>query len=184
MKLPQCDREQEVLDAVRSGRWASAWGDEIRTHAAACAVCAEVALVAEVFQREEELAKAELDRPGAALPSAGLVWWKAQLDARRAAEQRAAEPMVLVERAAYALGALAAVALGVWQWPRIAGWLHRATPILPRLSVVPDYSASGDWLHRLGQAWTAQTPALLLAACSAAFLTLMVLTAYLAWRED
>lgn len=185
MKLLECDREQEVLDAVRSGRWASAWGDEIRTHAAACAVCAEVALIAEAFQREEELAKAELERPGAGPPSAGLVWWKAQLAARRAAEQRAAEPMVLVERAAYALGALATAALGVWQWPRIAGWLHRvAVPPTSRIPVITDYSASGDWLHRLGQAWTAQTPALLLGVCSAAFLTLMVLTAYLAWRED
>jgi hypothetical protein len=185
MKRPQCDREQEVLDAVRSGRWANVWGDEIRQHAAACAVCAEVALVAQEFQREEELAKNELLQPGAGLPSAGLVWWKAQLAARRAAEQRAAEPMVLVERAAYALGALATLALGVWQWPRIAGWLHRAkTPTLTRLPVMPDYSASGDWLHRLAQAWTTQTPAFLLAACAAAFLTLMVLTAYVAWRED
>ena len=124
MKLPQCDREQEVVDALRSGRWASAWGEEIRQHAAVCAVCAEVALVAQEFQREAELARAELQQPGAGLPSAGLVWWKAQLAARRAAEQRAAEPMMLVERVAYALGALAALGLGVWQWPRIAGWLH------------------------------------------------------------
>ena len=57
-----------MLDAVRSGRWASAWGDEIRTHAAACAVCAEVALIAEAFQREEELAKAELERPARVRP--------------------------------------------------------------------------------------------------------------------
>jgi hypothetical protein len=185
MKLPQCDREQEVLDAVCSGRWASAWGDEIRHHAAACSVCAEVALVAQEFQREGELAKDQLQQPGTGLPSAGLVWWRAQLAARRAAEQRAAEPVVFVERAAYALGALAAVALGVWQWPRVARWLHRATsPSLPHLPVMPDYSASGDWLHHFSQAWTTQTPSVLLAACAAAFLTLMVLTAYLAWRED
>ena len=160
-------------------------GDEIRQHAAACAVCAEVALVAQEFQREEELAATELKQPGAGLPSAGLVWWKAQLAARRAAEQRAAEPVVFVERAAYALGALSTLVLGVWEWPRIAGWLHRAeTPPLPRFPVMPDYSAGGDWLHRLAQAWTTQTPALLLAACAAAFLTLLVFTAYVAWRED
>ena len=185
MNLPQCDREQDVLDAVRSGRWATAWGDEIRQHAAACAVCAEVAFVAQEFRRDEDLAAAELLQPGAGLPSAGLVWWKAQLAARRAAEQRAAEPVVFVERAAYALGALATGVLGVWQWPRIAHWLHRvATPTLPRLPVLADYAANGDWLHHLGQAWTAQTPPFLLAACAAAFLTLMILTAYLAWRED
>src|SRR5271157_2116464 len=175
MKLPQCDREQEVVDALRSGRWASAWGDDIRQHAAVCAVCAEVALAAQEFQREAELAQAELQQPGAGLPSAGLVWWKAQRAARRAAEQRAAEPIMLVERAAYALGALAAVVLGVWQWPRLAAWLHQTLiPVsLPASAATPEYSSSGAWLHWLAPAWSAQTPAFLLAATAAAFLTLM-----------
>jgi hypothetical protein len=186
MKLPQCDREQEVVDALRSGRWASVWGEEIRQHAAVCAVCAEVALAAQEFQREAELARAELQPPRAGLPSAGLVWWKAQLAARRAAEQRAAEPMMLVARAAYALGALTALGLGVWQWPRIAAWLQRTeTPaFLPRFAAMPDYSAGSAWLHRLAQAWTGQTPAYLLAASAAAFLALMVFAAYVVWQED
>ncbi len=186
MKLPHCEREQEVLDALRSGRWASGWGEEIRQHAAGCAVCAEVAWVAQEFQREAELARTELRQPGAGLPSAGLVWWKAQLAARRAAERRAAEPMMLVERVAYALGALAALGLGVWQWPRIVGWLHHAhsSSAVPRFVPLPDYSFSGDWFHRLAQAWTGQTPAFLLAASAAAFLTLMIFAAYVVWRED
>ncbi len=186
MKLPQCDREQEVVDALRSGRWASEWGEGIRLHAAECPVCAEVAFAAQVFQREVELAGAELQQPGAGLPSAGLVWWKAQLAARRAAEQRAAEPMVLVERVAYALGALAVLGLGVWQWPNISGWLLRlqGSASIPRFAAAPDYSSSGDWLHRLAQAWTTQTADLLLLASAAVFLTLMVFAVYVAWRED
>ena len=186
MKLPQCDREQEVVDALRSGRWATVWGEEIRQHVAVCAVCAEVAFAAQEFQREVELARAELQQPGAGLPSAGLVWWKAQRAARRAAEQRAAEPMVLVERAAYALGALATLGLGVWQWPRLAGWLHwaQSPASLPRFAAWPEYSSSGDWLHRFAQAWPGQTPVFLLAASAVAFLSLMVFAAYVMWRED
>ena len=186
MKLPQCDREQEVVDALRSGRWANEWGEEIRQHATTCAVCAEVALAAQEFQCEVELARAELQQPGAGLPSAGLVWWKAQRAARRAAEQRAAEPMMLVERAAYALGALTAVGLGVGQWPRIVAWLQRTeTPaFLPRFAAMPEYASSGEWLHQLAQAWTGQTPAYLLAASAAAFLALMVFAAYVLWQED
>jgi hypothetical protein len=187
MKLPHCDREQEVLDALRSGRWAGAWGEEIRQHAAECAVCAEVAWVAQEFQREEARARTELQQPGAGLPSAGLVWWKAQRAARRAAERRAAEPMLWVERVAYALGALAALALGVRQWPRITIWLHQtqiSTSFLPRLAPMPDYSSSGDWLHRFAQAWPGQTPVFLLAASAVAFLSLMVFAAYVMWRED
>jgi len=186
MKLPQCDREQEVLDALRSGRWAGVWGDEIRQHVASCDVCAEVAFVAQEFHREEELARAELQQTGAGVPSAGLVWWKAQLAPRRAAEQRAAEPIVLVERVAYALGALGALGLGVWEWPQIANWLHRVQPPvpLPRITAMPDYPSTADWLHWFTRDWPAQTPFFLLAASAAAFLTLMIVAAYVVWREE
>lgn len=186
MKLPQCDREQEVLDALRSGRWASVWGEEIRQHAADCAVCAEVALVAQEFQREEELARAELQQLGAGLPSAGLVWWKAQLAARRAAEQRAAEPVLLVERLAYALAALAVLGLGVWQWPRIAEWLYQAVTLKPlsRFATMSEYSSTGEWLRGFAAAWLGQTPASLLAASTAVFLTLMVFAVCVVLRED
>ena len=170
MKLPSCDREQEVLDALRSGRWASVWGEEIRQHVAACAVCAEVASVVQEFQKEGELARAELQQPGATLPSAGLVWWKAQLAARRAAAERAAEPIVLVERAASVLVILAAVGLGIWQWPRIA--------------VMLEYFVDAEWPHRLLQGWFGQTPNLLLAGSAAACLTLVALAAYVVWREE
>jgi len=186
MKLPHCDREQEVVDALRSGRWASAWGEEIRQHVAVCTVCAEVAFVTREFQREDELARTELGQPGAGLPSAGLVWWKAQLQARRAAEQRAAEPIVWAERAAYALGALATLGLGVWQWPRIAAWLQRAASLapIPRSAAMPEYSSGSEWLHQLAQAGTGQTPLLLLAASAVAFLTVIAFAAYVVWRED
>ena len=186
MKLPHCEREQEVLDALRSGRWAGAWGEGIRQHVAACAVCAEVALVAQEFQREDELARTELQQPGAGLPSAGLVWWKAQMAARRAAQQRAAGPIVFVERVAYGLGALAAIGLGVWQWPRIVAWLHQAQTAAPiaDFSATPGDSSAVEWLHRLAQAWPGQTPAFLLAASAAVFLTFLLFAAYVVWRED
>jgi len=186
MKLPQCDREQEVVDALRSGRWVSAWGDEIRQHAEHCAVCAEVAFAAQAFQREAELASTELQQSGKGLPSAGLVWWKAQLAARRAAEQRAAAPMVWVERAAYVLGALAALGLAVWKWPLIAGWLFRTgtSATTPRYTTAPEYSFTSDLLHWLAQVWTSQSSSLLLAATAAAFLTLMLFAAYVVWREE
>ena len=91
----------------------------------------EAAFAAQAFQREAALAQAELDQPGARLPSAGLVWWKAQLAARRAAEKRAAEPIVWVERAAYAVGAIATLAL--WDCGSGRGWRGGSIPrISPR----------------------------------------------------
>jgi hypothetical protein len=186
MKIEHCDREQAVLDALASGRWATAWGEEVRQHAASCAVCSEVVLVAEALRREEQLSEAEVR-----LPSAGLVWWKAQLAARRAAEQRAAQPIALVERAAQALGALAAFGLGVWQWPRIIGW-WRGAKVLARVpsSVSASTGASAaarDWTHwlsqALGQAFSQPSGYLLLVSAGAC-LTLIVFAAYVVWREE
>lgn len=186
MKLPQCDREQEVVDALRSGRWMSAWGDELRQHAENCEVCAEVAFAAQEIQREAELARTEFQQPGTRLPSAGLVWWKAQLAARRAAEQRAAAPMLWVERAAYVLGALAVMGLGIWKWSIVAGWLSRfgVSESAARSAATPEYSRTGEWLHGFGQAWTSEPSTLLLVATAAIFFTLMVFAAYVVWRED
>ncbi len=138
MKLPQCDREQEVVDALRSGRWASGWGEEIRQHAAVCAVCAEVALVAQEFQREAELARAELQQPGAGLPSAGLVWWKAQL--RRAPRRRAAR------RRAHGVGRARSICAGSARGPgagRVAVAAHRGLAS-PRADSGPPTALRGD----------------------------------------
>ena len=48
----------------------------------------------------------------------------------------------------------------------------------------PDYPSSGDWLHRLAQAWTLANTGLSVVATAAAFLTLMVFAVYAVWRED
>lgn len=160
MNLKHCEREQEVVDALTSGRWATAWGEDIRRHAEVCTACAEVAFVTQEFRRE---ADAELLQ--AALPSAGLVWWKAQRAARRAAEERAAEPIRFVERAAFALVALSLLGLGAWKWTSITGWIRHAG----ELAILPNLGA---------------TPAILLAATAAVFLSVMALAAYVGWRKD
>jgi hypothetical protein len=182
IRLRHCDREQDVLDAIRSGRWATVWGEDIRRHAARCSVCAEVASLVQEFQREAELVQAELQQAGTGLPSAGLIWWKAQLAARRAAEQRVAEPIVLVERVASALVLIAALCFGVWQWPRITAWLQVQS--LRRVAALAGYSSSTGWLHRFVQSWVNQTPAYLLAASAAACVSLLAFAAYVVWREE
>ena len=117
MKADQCDRETDVLAAVRAGRWPEACDAELRAHVAGCAACADVVLVAEALRGQEAG-----DGLEARLPAVGLVWWKAQIRARREAAERAAEPMNIVAIAACACFACSLVALAVWQWPRIASW--------------------------------------------------------------
>jgi hypothetical protein len=175
MRIPHCDREQEVLDALRAGRWAGPWGEDIRRHAAACRVCAEVVLVAQAIQCEDSQARAE-----ARLPSAGLVWWKARLAARRVAEQRATQPIALVERVAQCLGALTLLGLSFWQWPRIASWLSGAK-VLTRLPTGLDGAI--EWMSRFVQSF-GQSSGFLLLASASTFLLLLAFTAYVVWREE
>jgi len=137
MKADRCDRETDVLEVVRTGRWPEACDADLRAHVAGCAVCAEVVLVAEALRRQDAGAWLE-----ARLPAAGLVWWKAQIRARREAAERAAEPMNVVAIAACACLACSLVALAVWQWPRIASW-SRWFRVLPfRYSLWPTSLAS------------------------------------------
>jgi hypothetical protein len=179
MTVPQCDREQQVLDALQSGRWAGPWGEEIRKHVAACAVCSEVVLVAEALRHEEELAQTEVR-----LPSAGLVWWKAQLAARRAAEERAAQPIAWVERMVQVFGALALLGTGLWQWPKILSWLGGSKTLMR----MPESSLGmADWAREffLGVAQDfGRSPGYLLLGSAAVFLTLVVSAAYAVWREE
>lgn len=180
MNLRHCEREQHVMDAIRAGRWAGPWGEEIRRHAAGCPVCAEVALVAEALNREADYAQTE---SGAKLPGAGLVWWKAQLAARRAAEARAFQPIAWVERMAEVFGVVALLGLALWQWPTISRWL-RAPGAAARGSQI---SSGTDWtqtiLHSLAFNFS-QSPGYLLFATALAFMAFVAFAAYLVWREE
>lgn len=118
MNTTSCDREIEVLRAVQAGRWPEAIDPALRAHAAQCTVCTEVVLVACAL-----LGDIGMGAETHPLPSASLVWWKAQLRARREAVERASEPIVIFERVAYALGCLALLGVSLWQRVRIENWL-------------------------------------------------------------
>jgi hypothetical protein len=98
MKPVECGFEPEVLAAVIEGRWEGA--AELRAHAESCAICLEVAAVSVALRedREELLAAAPL-------PDAGLVWWKAQLRARREAAKVAGRPITAAQVMALATAA-------------------------------------------------------------------------------
>jgi hypothetical protein len=112
-RLAGCPRESEVIAAIAAGRFAAA--AELREHADGCVACAEARDMAETMRALE---RETLD--DVRLPSAGQVWWRAQLRARREAQQAAARPVMIAQGlgAAVILGLIAAVLS--WQWPLIA----------------------------------------------------------------
>jgi hypothetical protein len=113
MKPFECEKESLVVEAVRSGSWDA----DLREHAAHCESCSDVALAARVLNEMRGVDQAE-----ARIPDAGLMWWKAQLVAKRTAAERATQPISFVERFTYVCGILCFIGVCVWQWAAIRAW--------------------------------------------------------------
>jgi len=78
-----CAREPEVLSALDQGELPEA----LRAHVAVCELCRELTMLRSFLDEEVE------GEP----PPAGLIYWKAQLRARREQAERAMRPAALVE---------------------------------------------------------------------------------------
>ena len=113
MKPFECEKESLVIEAVRSGSWDA----DLREHAAHCESCSDAALAARVLNEMRAVDLAE-----ARIPDAGLMWWKAQLVAKRTAAERATQPISFVERFTYVCGVICFIGVCVWQWDAIRAW--------------------------------------------------------------
>ena len=116
MNTIECPRESDVLMMVVTGRWPDRVPDELRVHVASCETCAELAIAARAIDEE-----AEATRPlSQDLPSAGTVWWRAQLRARQEAVRDAVRPMTAV----HTLGLAAIFAVGGAIFGASAQWFQ------------------------------------------------------------
>ncbi len=128
----ECDREDDVLDALAAERWPERCDEDLRTHVNACAVCADLAEVAAALLDDREAAWRE-----ARVPPAGVVWWRAQLRAREEAARAAGRPLAFIQ------GVAASVAV----WLIVA--LFRAMPLsyLCRMAHVDLQPCSNRHVH-------------------------------------
>jgi hypothetical protein len=122
----ECGREVDVIDAITSRRWPDRADAELREHVATCPICADVAEVAGVLAEDHDAALRESVR----LPSADVVWFRAQARARAEASRQAARPIAIMQALGLA-GAAGVISLliGVvayWVWQR-ADWLTTAS---------------------------------------------------------
>jgi hypothetical protein len=111
----ECAREHEVVAAVMSGRWPHGCDEELRAHAGACEVCADVVAIADVLKQDQA---AMQDVP---LPAAGQVWWRSAIRARADAARAAARPVVWLQALTGAGAAGLALAGITAFWPRVEG---------------------------------------------------------------
>jgi hypothetical protein len=80
-----CEFEAEVLAAALHGHW----DNELRSHVANCAICADVATIGTAIDASRETAPA--------IPDSGRVWWLAQHRARLEAAEAANRPMLAAQ---------------------------------------------------------------------------------------
>jgi len=100
----RCQREDETIRTVWSDGRAGDAG--LAAHLAECASCAEIASLAALFREERAHAVSS-----AQVPSAGLVWWRAQRRAKEEAARKAARPITIVHGIALGSGAAAVAAI-------------------------------------------------------------------------
>ncbi len=135
MTALECTREQDLLDALASGRWPARCEPELRAHVDGCALCRDTLAVALPLLIDGEAAYA-----AAQVPSSGVVWWRAQMRARREAERVASRPITIVQAIAFACGTALVVALLWLTSPALPNWL--------------------DWLRRFGDSVTSAATSL------------------------
>lgn len=114
MKIGGCRFEKAVWAAVTS----DTWSQELRRHAAACAVCSEVALVSGGL-----LALSRKEPAANRLPDPRQILWRAEWLAARSAGERATRPILLYLRFATAVGVLGLAGFVFWAWPLVENWL-------------------------------------------------------------
>jgi hypothetical protein len=114
VKIGGCRFEKAVWQAVVSGSWTQ----DLRQHAATCAVCGEVALVSGGLL---ELSRKE---PAAnSLPDPRQILWRAEWLAARSAGERATRPILIYLRFATVMGVLGLAGSVFWAWPLVESWL-------------------------------------------------------------
>lgn len=108
----ECAREADVLDAVAFRRWPRHCDEGLRTHVAACAICADLVEVARALRDDRESACRD-----ARVPAAGQVWWRATIRARAEAARTAAQPITALQgiTGACAVGLACGLAGAIWR---------------------------------------------------------------------
>lgn len=118
----ECPREQELIDEIAAGRYPDTAPASVREHVAACASCRELADMVTLLQEDRAAAITET-----ALPSAGQVWWRAELRARQEAAHTAHRPMTLMLGLAWAATIAVLLAFGALLGPFAGQWLDHAS---------------------------------------------------------
>jgi hypothetical protein len=135
----ECEREQDVLDALAARRWPDRCDEELRTHVATCGTCEDLVIVAAALCDDQESTWRE-----ARVPPSSQVWWRAQMRAREEGARAAVRPIAFIQGVAASLAlwlVVTAVRTVPLPFPSISDWYARVNEGARALAlVVPDVS--------------------------------------------
>jgi hypothetical protein len=128
VKTPDCVREQDLLETLAAGRWPDSCAAELRTHVDGCGSCMDLLAVALPLLQEHELAQRD-----ARVPPSGVVWWRAQMKARREAVKAATSPITLIQGVSLACAAGLAGGIATVAQPAVREWLAWGATVIAGL---------------------------------------------------
>jgi len=115
-----CGKQSSLLEAASAGHETD---PAVVDHLAACPACRE-AVEAVCWMRR----MAETTTGSHALPSADVIWWKAQLLRRWEAERRAVAPIERMHKAELLAGMASLIGFVAWQWSGLTRMLSSLSP--------------------------------------------------------
>jgi hypothetical protein len=141
MTFRTCSFENELMQALKDGHWPQGCGEELRAHVNGCNACSDLVLVMETFQQarnETELAALQ--------GSPSLLWWRAQLRRRYAAEERVSRPITIAQSFALFVYVLVGVVFVASQYRHGLHWASWWSELMPRtVHLLPGVSGQADW---------------------------------------
>jgi hypothetical protein len=141
MTFRTCTYEKEVRRALKDGHWPAGCLPELREHVQQCASCSDLVLVTEAFQQARKRASQEVPQ------TSNLLWWRAQLQRRRAVAEQVSRPITVAQTFAWAVSVLAAVVFAISQYHhglRWANWWSEVAP-LRLFHLAPTAAQNLDW---------------------------------------
>ncbi|HEX6158614.1 MAG TPA: hypothetical protein VF111_00515 [Thermoanaerobaculia bacterium] len=116
--MSPCEREDELTEVIRDGRWPSLGDSELARHARSCAACTDVVIVATAIVEDQQRAV-----KAASVAAPGTAWWRVQ---RRAAAEtmRAANRTVVAVQTLSCLAALTIALTLVGSTGQWRSWLQ------------------------------------------------------------
>jgi hypothetical protein len=143
VSFAECVREEDVIDAVASGRWPDGVAD-LRDHVRTCRICADLVTIIAPLLDARDSAWEETR-----VPSSAVVWWRAQMRARREAARHVNRPLTIAQ----GMGVLTALAVLLAVGWFVAPWLDSSLSRAGALLAVDLSRVTLPDLSELGRRW-------------------------------